>query len=69
MSPERKEQLLALRRERELKDQKRTAEGKLLDGVAIIEKSFTSPPVVSAPLIEEAIALRGRGKGKQKLRR
>ena len=69
MTPERKEQLLALWQERELKDQQRAAEGKLLDGVAVIEKSFVAPPVISAPLMEEAAALRGKGKGKHKLRR
>jgi hypothetical protein len=69
MTPERKEQLLALRQEREQRDQQRTTEGRLLDGVAIIEKSFAALPAVSTPLMEEAIALRGKGKGKAKLKR
>ncbi|KAI9778421.1 MAG: 37S ribosomal protein S24, mitochondrial [Geoglossum umbratile] len=67
MTPERKSQLAALRQKRGLEDQQRVQRGKLLDGVAIIEESFETPPAISAPVMEEAVVQRVRGK--EKLRR
>ena len=67
MTPERKERLRVLRQERELKDKRRVERGKLLDGVAIIEESFETPPAISTPAMEEVVVQRVRGK--EKLRR
>jgi hypothetical protein len=64
MTPERKEQLAALRQKRELEDQQRVQRGKLLDGVAIIEESFETPSAISSPAIQEAVVQRVRGKEK-----
>lgn len=66
MTPERKQQLDATRRQRQLLDQERAEQGKLLDGVKLIEEAMRSPAYQSAPILIEAEREKlGKGKAQE----
>ncbi len=63
MTPERKQQLDATRRQRLLADKQRAEQGKLIDGVKVIEEAMKSPAYNEVPVMVEAQRdFPGRGK-------
>ncbi|KAI9709219.1 MAG: hypothetical protein M1812_007742 [Candelaria pacifica] len=54
MTPERKQQLDATRQQRLLADRERAQQGKLIDGVRLIEQAMKSPAYNAAPVMVEA---------------
>jgi len=71
MTPERKQQLEATRRQRYLLEQENAEQGQMVDGVKLIETMLRSARVrnESAVLLEAQQGMKGKGKGKGKQQR
>ena len=67
MTPERKEQLEATRQQKHSLEQERAGQGRLVDGVKLIETMLRSAKVreESAVLVEAQQVVKGKGKGKK----
>lgn len=67
MTPERKEQLEATRRQKRLLEQEKAGQGQLVDGVKLIETMLRSAKVraESAVLVEAQQGRKGKGMGKK----
>ncbi|KAI9699704.1 MAG: 37S ribosomal protein S24, mitochondrial [Candelina mexicana] len=70
MTPERKQQLDATRRQRLLADRERAEQGKLIDGAKLIQQALKSPAYDAAPVMVEAQReTHGKGRIKEGRRR